>query len=47
MTDEQIEQLAFLMCAAIDNGEPCGDKPCSMCLRQAKAAEKFIMEVTE
>lgn len=47
MTDEQLEQLAFLMCAAIDNGEPCDGKPCDMCLRKAKAAEKFFMEAAE
>ena len=47
MTDEQINMLAFLLCAAIDDGEPCGGEPCAMCLRKAKIAETFFTEETK
>jgi len=48
MTDAELDDLAMLLCAAIDDGEPCDSGvPCETCKRMAQEAAKFLARQTK
>jgi len=50
MTDDELDELdelALVICAAIDEGEPCSDGPCYRCIRTAEAVVEFLSKQTE
>jgi hypothetical protein len=50
MTDDEhdeLDELALVICAAIDDGEPCDDGPCGTCTRTAEAVVAFLSKQTE
>ena len=42
MTEADLDKLALLLCAAVDDGEPCDGGPCASCKRAARVADEFI-----
>ena len=47
MTDDELDELALVICAAIDEGAPCADGPCIRCTRTAEAVVAFLSKQTE
>jgi len=50
MTDDELDELdelALVICAAIDEGEPCADGPCIRCTRTAESVVQFLSKQTE
>ena len=50
MTDDELDELdelALVICAAIDEGAPCADGPCIRCTRTAEAVVQFLSKQTE
>ena len=50
MTDDELDELdelALVICAAIDEGAPCSDGPCDRCTRTAEAVVEFLSKQTE
>lgn len=42
MTEDELDALALTICAAIDEGAPCADGPCTRCTRTAEAVVEFL-----
>ena len=50
MTDDELyelDEMALVICASIDEGEPCADGPCDRCARTAEAVVEFLSKQTE
>ena len=50
MTDDELDELdelALVICAAIDDGAPCADGPRTRCARTAEAVVEFLSKQTE
>jgi hypothetical protein len=50
MTDDELDELdelALVICAAIDEDVPCADGPCRSCTRTAEAVVAFLSKQTE
>lgn len=42
MTEDELDELALTICAAIDEDVPCADGPCRSCTRTAEAVVEFL-----
>ena len=50
MTDDELDELdelALVICASIDEGAFCADGPCDRCARTAEAVVEFLSKQTE